>query len=45
MSRVSGPERMFAETKKEGADWKVKIVKGYTCKVQGSECSVQGEQT
>ena len=23
---------MFAETGREGADWKVKIVKGYTCK-------------
>lgn len=23
---------LFAETKKEGADWKVKIVKGYLCK-------------
>ncbi len=23
---------MFAETSREGVDWKVKIVKGYTCK-------------
>jgi selenium metabolism protein YedF len=28
---------MFAETKKEGRDWLVKIVKGYTCNVQRAE--------
>ncbi|HTG01678.1 MAG TPA: sulfurtransferase-like selenium metabolism protein YedF [Nitrospirota bacterium] len=32
---------MFAETKKEGNDWRVKIVKGYSCKVQSSEFNVQ----
>jgi selenium metabolism protein YedF len=28
---------LFAETKPEGRDWRVKIVKGYMCKVQSSE--------
>lgn len=28
---------LFAETRKEGTAWRVKIVKGYTCKVQSSE--------
>ena len=27
---------MFAETRKEGKDWKVKIAKGYACEVQSS---------
>jgi selenium metabolism protein YedF len=30
---------LFAESKKEGRDWRVKIVKGYTCKAQTSEAS------
>ncbi len=30
---------LFAESKKEGRDWRVKIVKGYACKVQTSEAS------
>ncbi len=32
---------LFAESKKEGRDWRVKIVKGYDCKVQSSEASPQ----
>ena len=32
---------LFAESKKEGRDWRVKIVKGYACKVQTSEASPQ----
>jgi selenium metabolism protein YedF len=28
---------LFAETKQEGRDWRVKIVKGYVCKAPGAE--------
>jgi selenium metabolism protein YedF len=35
---------LFAETRKEGKDWKVKIAKGYTCEVQSSEFKVQSEK-
>jgi len=35
---------MFAETAREGKDWKVKVVKGYACKVQSSEFKVQSEK-
>lgn len=28
---------MFAETVREGKDWKVKVVKGYACRVQSSK--------
>jgi len=31
---------MVAETKKEGTDWRVKIVKGYACKVPGAQSNV-----
>ena len=34
---------MFAETKKEGRDWKVKVVKGYTCK-PGSASGVRSSE-
>jgi len=35
---------LFAETKQEGRDWRVKIVKGDTCKVQSSEFKIQSEK-
>jgi selenium metabolism protein YedF len=34
---------LFAETRKEGTDWHVKIVKGYTCTVPGTESKLQNE--
>ena len=34
---------LFAETRKEGKDWKVKVVKGYTCK-PGSEPVVRSSE-
>ncbi len=34
---------LFAESKKEGGDWRVKIVKGYTCK-PGSESGVRSSE-
>src|SRR3972149_1284711 len=44
VSGFAAQNGMFAEEKKEGKDWKVKIVKGYTCKVQSSEFKVQSEK-
>ena len=35
---------MFAETTKEGKDWKVKVVKGYTCKTS-QKSEVKSEET
>jgi selenium metabolism protein YedF len=34
---------LFAETKKEGSDWRVKVVKGYACKT-GSELGVESPE-
>jgi selenium metabolism protein YedF len=34
---------MFADTKKEGKDWRVKVVKGYACK-PGAESGVRGAE-
>lgn len=34
---------LFAETKKEGKDWRVKVVKGYACKTS-SESGVQSSE-
>ncbi len=35
---------LFAETRKEGKDWRVKVVKGYTCGVQTQAVAGAGEQ-
>jgi selenium metabolism protein YedF len=45
VSGYAAQNGMYAETKKEGKDWQVKVVKGYTCKVPGPESPVQSEQT
>jgi len=37
VSGYAAQKGMFAETAKEGRDWKVKVVKGYTCEVQRAE--------
>jgi selenium metabolism protein YedF len=34
---------LFAETKKEGRDWRVKIVKGYACDARASDSSIRGQ--
>jgi len=44
VSGFAAQNGMFAEIKKESKDWKVKVVKGYTCKVQSSEFKVQSEK-
>ncbi len=44
VSGYAAQSGMFAEMKREGKDWKVKVVKGYTCKVQSSEFTVQSEK-
>ena len=44
VSGYAAQNGMYAETKKEGKDWQVKVVKGYTCKVQSSETSVQSDR-
>jgi selenium metabolism protein YedF len=43
VSGYAAQNGMYAETEKEGTDWKVKVVKGYTCNVQGAGSSVQSE--
>jgi selenium metabolism protein YedF len=35
---------MFAETKKEGRDWRVKVVKGYACK-PNAESGIKNEES
>ena len=45
VSGYAAQNGMYAETAKEGKDWKVKVVKGYTCNVPSAEFAVQGSQT
>jgi selenium metabolism protein YedF len=44
VSGYAAQNGMFAETTREGKDWKVRVVKGYTRKVQSSEFKVQSEK-
>lgn len=41
VSGYAAQNGMFTETTREGKDWKVKVVKGYTCKI-GEEPGVAG---
>jgi len=41
VSGYAAQNGMFAETRKEGKDWKVKVVKGYSCGMQSPEFKVQ----
>jgi selenium metabolism protein YedF len=41
VSGYAAQNGMFAETRKEGKDWKVKVVKGYSCGTQSPEFKVQ----
>ncbi len=41
VSGYAAQNGMFAETTREGKDWKVRVVKGYTCKT-GAETGVAG---
>lgn len=41
VSAYAAQQGMFADTGKEGRDWKVKVVKGYTCEVQRAESPPQ----
>jgi selenium metabolism protein YedF len=43
VSGYAAQHGMFAETTREGKDWKVKVVKGYTCKT-GSESGVRSAE-
>jgi len=43
VSGYAAQHGMFAETAREGKDWKVKVVKGYTCK-SGVESGVAGAE-
>ena len=43
VSGYAAQHGMFAETTREGKDWKVKVVKGYTCKTS-SESGVQSAE-
>ena len=40
VSGFAAQKDLFSDTRHEGKDWKVTIVKGYACKVQGSEFKV-----
>ncbi len=43
VSGYAAQKGIYTETKKEGKDWRVKVVKGYTCKT-GSELGVRSSE-